>query len=335
MKNIQHTKIVSSLLSLNEYLQNEGIPAHICVEAIRLNSWFTEYYIQESLKGILSWLNENELNSFLSAYEISESSSPKRIGIIAAGNVPFVCMHDILMVILSGNIAEIKLSHQDAILPKWFCETWIRFLPQLSDFLHFVPNIKEVDFLIATGSNNTANALDYQFSHIPKLVRRHRFSIGILKNDINEENLTYLCEDILLYNGLGCRNVSHLFVPKSFSLKKLIKALNEYPNSLLSHNYLQKLNESNARLKMLEEDFLFSNNAILQIQTSLTFSQLGIINVVLYEKETEIMEILMPIENQIQCIVGLNISFGQAQKPFLADFADNEDTMALLLKLKQ
>jgi hypothetical protein len=325
---------ISSFQLLCKQISEMGVAPEIMAQAIEANTWFTEYYIQNSIKSILPWAAE--LPSFLANYDLSnQQNAPKKIGIIAAGNVPFVCMHDILMAIFSGHIALVKFSHQDAILPKWFCEKWIEILPKLADFLHFVPTIGDCDFLIATGSNNTANALNYQFSEMPKLIRKHRFSVALIKNDTSAKNLTFLCRDILWYNGLGCRNVSHLFLPKDFSLAKLENALNEYNITSLSENYLQKLKVNEAKLKMFGEKYAATKTAILQFQPDIQFSYLGIVNLILYENEREVEAQLTSLQSQIQCIVGQNIDFGQSQLPFLSDFADGEDSMALLLKLKQ
>ena len=335
MKNIFLDKLISSFKSLSQKLKSEGIPNEIITQAIRANSWFTTYYIQKSLEGILSW--ESQIDTFLAQYPTPQTAnfSPKKIGIIAAGNVPFVCMHDILMTVFSGNIALLKFSHQDNVLPKWLCEKWIEIMPNLAKNLHFVASIQDCDYLIATGSNNTANALNYQFSHIPKLIRKHRFSIAVIKNDINQEKLTSLCEDILLYNGLGCRNVSHIFVPKSFEIAKIENALNKYPLALLSNNYLQKLKENEARLQMLQQKYIRTRSAILQILSEIQFSNLGIINLICYENEADLATNISLIQTQIQCMIGLNVAYGQSQRPLLWDFADGEDTMALLLKLKE
>lgn len=335
MTKISLAERIQSFQMLCQQITKTGVSAEIIAQAIDANSWFTAYYIQKSLAGILSW--GEELAPFLQQYSLSDKDSfpPKKIGIIAAGNVPFVCMHDILMVIFSGNIAAVKFSHQDNILTKWICEKWIQILPKLANFLHFVSSINECDFLIATGSDNTANALNYHFERIPKLIRKHRFSLAIVKNDISMQKLTSLCEDILLHNGLGCRNVSQLFLPYDFPLQKLEQVLNEYPISLLSENYLQKRSESHARLKMLGEEFIATKSILIQKQVDIKFSYLGILNVILYENEAEITQKIATIQAQIQCLVGQNVEFGQAQSPFLNDFADGIDTMALLLKLNQ
>ena len=74
--------------------------------------------------------------------------------------------------------------------------------------------LKGCDAYIATGSNNSARYFEYYFSKYPHIIRRNRTSVAILTGNETAAELEALADDVNLYYGLGCRNVTKLYVPK-------------------------------------------------------------------------------------------------------------------------
>lgn len=54
------------------------------------------------------------------------------------------------------------------------------------------------------------------FGGIPSLLRGSRQSVAVLSGRETAAELSGLEEDIFSYSGLGCRNVSLLFLPRGY-----------------------------------------------------------------------------------------------------------------------
>lgn len=322
---------IESLGKLREECLTQTIPDEILQKAIAHNAWFTPFYIQKSIAAILDWWEEKTLTAFLQKYP-AQNPHRKKIGIIAAGNVPCVGLQDILMVLWSGNVAYVKLSHQDDILIPFLMEKWKKHLHILENLLFFVPKIEEVDFLIATGSNNTARYIEYNFDYIPKIIRKNRFSVAILRGNESEKALQALCEDIFLYNGLGCRNVSHIFALTE-NILPLQRAIYQYDKSHISAIYLQKISYERAKYHIMPDvDVMDCGTIFLKKVKKPQYAPIGVLHICFFATETEIQVALETYQAQIQCVVGWELQLGQAQKPQIDDFADGIDVWKSIIK---
>jgi len=322
-------ELSKSLYKLAEELSLEFIPEPVLAQALADNPWYTPYYIARSLEGIKSWLQADQLETFLSAYPHRPSQSQK-IGIITAGNLPLVGFHDLMVGVLSGHQIFVRSSHQDRALMEWIVAAWIKCLPALSQSLHLVTELPEIDYLIATGSNNTARYLRSRFKGVPQLIRQNRFSVAILDEHTDSKQLKKLTEDVLLYNGLGCRNVSTLILTKSFALDAWISSLQQYSSQGLNPHYLERVLHERHRMKMLGASFIDGGIILMQAVNALKYASMGVLNLLRVENRAEIETILSSHRDRLQCIVGKETPFGTTQIPALDDFADGIDTMALL-----
>ncbi|MEM7372187.1 MAG: hypothetical protein AAF587_26450 [Bacteroidota bacterium] len=322
-------QLIDSIAMLAERFCLEEIPESTVKEALSANPWFTEFYLDRSLRAIQTWLDRDLIQAFVDRYP-APPDTPLQIGIIAAGNVPLVGFHDVLICLLSGNIAYVKCSHQDRVLMEWIRDIWLEELPLLKDFFHIVPKLAFIDHLIATGNNNSARYFHRTFREIPRIVRKNRFSVAILTPEVKEESLELLCQDILLYNGLGCRNVSNLILAQGFDLKRLIKHLNAYTQNFINPLYLERVLYEKTRMKVLGLPAISSKNLLFLPSTSLEYTAMGTIRVVTVQSEEEISDSLKTASSRIQCIIGRDTPFGQSQEPQLDTFADGIDTMAIL-----
>lgn len=333
---ISRPALIESIVLLREVLYVEKLPVNTLTTALRENRWFSSFYISSSFSGIRSWLHSDVLQKFLASYPASISRS-KKVAVIAAGNLPLVCFHDVLMTLFAGHICMLKCSHQDRVLIKYIRKKWIEILPEVANRFIIVEQIPEVDFLISTGSNNTARYIEANFPTTPKLVRRNRYTVGLLKPDMSEKEMLGLAKDILLYNGLGCRNVSNLLIYPNVDERVFYEILKDYPQNYLNPMYLERVLYERVRLEQLGRNFKVFPNILVKPSSQFSFASMGLIFGVYLKQEKfqkeEGKELLARHHGDIQTVVGLETDYGNAQSPSLKDFADNVDTLKLLSTL--
>lgn len=321
---------IDRLKALKEILTPDTFPEVVIREAIAKNPWFSDADIRRSLAGISGWLEPAQVEKFLSRYEATPRKD-LRVGVIAAGNLPLVCMHDVLSVLVTGQQLFLKSSSQDRVIIRWVFNQWVTKRPEIVKTFHLVESLPEVDMLIATGSNNTARYLSSAYGEIPHIIRKNRFSVAVLGEWTTEEDVQNLMEDIFSYNGLGCRNVSNVVFLPGFFKTVWEKSLREFPQNRLHPLYLERYLIECVRRKMKRESFLDSGTILRIPAQELSYASMG----VLYELELPNLQQWESLANryqdEIQCVVGQEVPYGQAQYPTITDFADGVDTVAWVL----
>lgn len=301
------------------------------------NGWFTPEQVYFSLHSWAEALTEENLNKWLSPYNFS-NVEPKNIGLILAGNIPLVGFHDFLSVLISGHNALVKTSSNDQHLIQFLANYLITVEPKLSDKITFTDGrLENFDAIIATGSNNTARYFEFYFKDKPSIIRKSRNSVAVLSGKESHEDLVGLGEDIFRYFGLGCRNVSKLFVPKGYSFEAFFQAMYEQKEVIYYEKYANNYDYNKAVFLM--SNFKLLDNEFLTLKEDSSYA--SPISSVFYEYYDDIAEIQNRLSNdteKIQCIVSNNliensIDFGQTQQPKLWDYADNVDTLAFLTRL--
>jgi len=204
--------------------------------ARNLNPWFVPASIDLSLAGIACFLKEENLVAWVSKYSLADEKN-KKVGIAMAGNIPLVGFHDYLCVLISGNEAVIKLSSQDSYLLPTINHWLIEIEPRFAKKIHFEERLNHVNAMIATGSDNTSRYFEYYFRNIPHIIRKNRSSIAILMGEEDNVHLTELGKDVFSYFGLGCRNISKLFVPEGYDFIALLDAWESYKEIIHHHKY--------------------------------------------------------------------------------------------------
>lgn len=301
------------------------------------NGWFTPEQVYFSINSWSEALTDENLSKWLSAYTFTDKS-PKNIGLILAGNIPLVGFHDFLTVLITGNNVLVKTSSNDQHLIKFLAKYLIQVDEKLADKITFVEGkLEKFDAIIATGSNNTSRYFDYYFKNVPSIIRKNRNSVAILTGNESNEDLDNLGEDIFRYFGLGCRNVSKLFVPKGYDFKVFFEAIFNYKDVIFYEKYANNYDYNKAVFlmslyKLLDNEFL-----TLKEDTSYS-SPISSVFYEFYDDLDVLKSRLKTDEEQIQCVVSNNlvensIQFGQTQKPMLWDYADNIDTIAFLNSL--
>jgi len=296
------------------------------------NPWFTIENQKFALKQWTDLLTEENITDWLKEYQISKTT--KRVGLILAGNIPLVGFHDVISVVLSNHIPVIKLSSKDKYMIPFLLKKWNEFSEGNVSF-EFVEKLENFDAVIATGSNNTARYLEYYFKNHLNIIRKNRTSIAVLKGDETEEELKLLAEDIFRYFGLGCRNVTRLFIPQDFVLDRLFESFLGF-QEIINHNKYANNYDYNRAVYLLNQDKFWDNNFVMLKEDEKLFSPLSVINFSRYSSLDEVKSFMAENEENIQCVVakeelGLDsIKLGEAQHPGLNTYADNVDTMKFL-----
>ena len=296
------------------------------------NSWFTQESQRFALKQWADLLTEENLNHWLSKYKPSHDS--KKVGLILAGNIPMVGFHDVISVILSQHIALIKLSSKDRTILPFLLNKWQEFSEAELQY-EFVEKLQDFDAVIATGSNNTARYLEYYFKNHLSIIRKNRTSIAVLKGDETPEELQLLAEDIFRYYGLGCRNVTRLFIPQDFVIDGLFENFLNF-KEIINHNKYANNYEYNRAIYLLNQERFWDNNFVMLKEDEALFSPLSVINFTRYKNIDEVKSFINENKENIQAIaakpeLGLDsIALGEAQNPDLETYADHVDTMQFL-----
>ena len=302
------------------------------------NGWYTPENVCFSIQSWATALTEENLDKWLSSYNI-ELNTPKNIGLILAGNIPLVGFHDFLSVLISGNNVLVKTSSNDQLLLPFLAKYIIAIEPELANKITFVEGkLENFDAVIATGSNNTARYFEYYFKDKPNIIRKNRNSIAVLNGKETKEELIALGKDIFRYFGLGCRNVSKLFVPKGYIFNTFFEAIFEYQDIIHYEKYANNYDYNKAVFLM--SNFKLLDNGFLTIKEDNSYaSPISSVFYEFYESIEDLQIRLQSESEQIQCIVSNNlvensIDFGQTQRPNLWDYADNVDTVSFLLTIK-
>lgn len=303
------------------------------------NPWFTPEFTKTAVNNIRhQFLDKDKLHDWLAPYEDKlVPDSPKKVGLVLAGNLPLVGFHDLLSVLVTGHQAVLKLSSKDEHLYHFLLSQLKKISPELAAQVSIVPRLEGFDAVIATGSDNSSRYFEYYFGKYPNIIRKNRHSVAVLSGKETEEELQQLGEDIFLYFGLGCRNVSKIYVPQDYDLTKLLSALEGY-NSLKDHDkYRNNLDYNLTLLLMNNIPHLASEFLILQEDQSLG-SRIATVHFEHYKTLEEVALSLQLNKEHIQCVVSGSselpgFKFGEAQKPALDDYADNVNTLDFLTSL--
>jgi Acyl-CoA reductase (LuxC) len=357
---------IDLLKSLGEYCLSSD-PAWQAAKrkAHAANGWFIPEFVDEAVQRIVTgYLQPERLAAWAERYAVAtENPHPRTVGLVMAGNIPLVGFHDFLSVFVSGHRQLIKPSTRDEVLIRHLVERLTEMKPAVADSVGFAERLNGCDAYIATGSNNSARYFDYYFGKYPNLIRRNRTSVAVLTGEETTAELEALADDVCLYFGLGCRNVTQLLVPGHYDFLPLLEAFKKYGHladlTKYKNNYDYQLT-----ILILNKKYYMSNDSILLTENESPFSPISLLHYRYYHPG-EAATLIRTHETDIQCVVsspslnaaaigtptGLNfapntvghsvgtfagpvLSFGQAQQPGLDDYADGVDTMAFLQGLQ-
>jgi len=336
MSNFNINALIDTLSALGEQLSkpNEQL-SDVINDEPHYNAWFTPENVQKAVKANGLMLNRADITTWLSNYHFNNSN--KKVGLILAGNIPMVGIHDVLCVLASGNHALIKSSSQDNRLIKYVLQMLIDIDDSFASKFTFIERLENFDAVIATGSNNTSRYFEYYFGKVPNIIRKNRNSIAVLSGSESAEQLHGLGHDIFDYYGLGCRNVSKLLVPDGYNFNFFFESIQSYEQIIHHHKYNNNY-DYNKSIYLVNRDAHLDNGFLLVKQDERLTSPLAVLFYSNYNDQQGIEYLLNAESEKIQCIVSAMplqvnnqlVNFGESQQPKLWDYADGIDTMKFL-----
>jgi len=307
------------------------------------NPWFTLDHIDQSTKAIFEkFLSDEILERISETYGAKcNPKQPIRIGVVMAGNIPMVGMHDVLSVFLSGHIGLLKSSSKDAVLIPFLLDKMAEIDQRIGEHLYFPDNLSDGAAFIATGSNNSVRYFETYFGKYPSIIRKNRNSIALINGAETDDQLIALGKDVFDYFGLGCRNVSKLFVPQGYKFDHLLDLWQEHYVHVILHNSYKNNYDYCYTMYLLNKMEFFMGGSILIVPDERLSSRISMLNYEQYIDLESLGNIVEQHKEEIQCIVGQDsfsgiaevIPFGTTQEPDFFDYADGIDTMAFLNNL--
>lgn len=327
-------------LQYNKDLQALGklliaLPESVLNSAQIHNQWFSPQFVKLAANNWAKALNETDIKKWLNG--ITPSNETKQVGIIMAGNIPYVGLHDLISVLAVGHKALVKLSSTDEILMKYVITSLIEINPAYAEKIEITERLNSADMVIATGSDNSARYFDYYFRDKKTLIRKNRTSIAVLTGQESKEELEALADDIYMYYGLGCRNVTHVLMPRTMDLHAFYTALDKYMDHVHHHKFYNNYMYHKSILLMNLTKHYDNGFMIFQEKEELN-APLATLNYHYYDSDSDIVNYLEKYKEQFQCIVSKHpsviegIPYGTSQSPALWHYADNINTLAFLTK---
>ena len=309
-------------------------------KAVIHNSWFTEQSVVFALNSVIEeMLDLSKLNEWVSKYSIPDQKENKIVALILAGNIPAVGFHDVLSVLIFGHQAQIKLSSKDAVVIPFILDNLLEIEPRFQEQIEFVDRVHGFDAIIATGSDNTGSYFEHYFKKYPHIIRKNRKSIGIIDSSTSDDDIRAMGEDIFKFFGLGCRNISKLYVQNTVDLTRVMEIWHEQKEIILHNKYKNNYDYNYTVFLLNKENFLM-NGALLLRENQSLHSRIACVH---YETFNEIEDLNSKIDSErdsLQCIVYQNtakipecILPGTTQKPQLWQYADNVDIVQFLTSI--
>lgn len=305
------------------------------------NTWFTPENISFALNTWKEALSEESISAWIrDSIPGFQLVKPKQIAIIMAGNIPLVGFHDFLCTLMAGHRVLGKLSSDDKILLPAIADVLCQIEPQFLNLIQFTEStLSDFDAVIATGSNNTARYFEFYFSKYPHIIRKNRNGVAVLSGNESDQDYKKLGTDICMHFGLGCRNVSKVFIPEGFAPEKLFKAIEHYYSALNNHHKFMNNHSYNSSVYLLNSVKHLDNNVFILTESEHYSSPIPVLYYQFYRNIETLKEKLIQDDEMIQCIANdiftnnKTVALGCTQSPGLADYADGIDTMKFLLEL--
>ena len=326
LRNILNNRTGRFSEELNDLIDNQ----------YQLNPWFTPENAKSALIAIANELTKENLLKWTNAYpELKKEIKPQKVAVIMAGNIPLAGFHDMLSVLMTGNKLIAKTSSKDSELNVFISKVLCSINPGFCSGIEFTEGtLANFDMVIATGSNNTSRYFEYYFGKYPNIIRKNRNSIAIIDGNETNKQLELLGTDIFLYFGLGCRNVSKIYIPEGYDYTALSRHWEKHSHIICHKKYANNYDFNKAVFLVNKEKFHDIGYLLLKENIGLA-SPVSVLYYEYYKEQTAVSQLIEIQKENIQCIVGRNwVPFGDAQSPHLWDYADGTDTLEFLLKKK-
>jgi hypothetical protein len=334
--------IIEKIVKLGDHLRqvDDKTLEDMALVAMRDNRFFDKESITNAIKYWGDHLTEEKIHSWIKPYDTKHGSAEeKKVGIVCAGNIPLVGLHDLLSVILTSHKALVKLSSKDTFLMQYVINSL-----GLPEKIEVVPQLKGANAYIATGSGNTTRYFEYYFKGKPSLIRGNRTSLAIIPENITKEEIKSIGEDIFKYYGMGCRNVTKILIPENFVLESLAEQWEDLSSKALNNSKYKNNYDYQLSIRLINKMPFMDCGGLIVEHTDKLFSAVSVLNVGYYTNQAQVAEYVTHNRDDIQCVVGrsldmedfrdVGVPFGKAQSPALSDYADNIDTVKFLMELQ-
>lgn len=332
---------IAVLVQLGNHLRGEDEYLRAVMHRTNFhNKWFTIANQELAIGAVADkFLREENLRKWLDHYRLDDNVQVQTIGLILAGNIPLVGFHDILCVFAVGHKAKIKLSDKEPYLLPYLLKLLEKYDNRTIAYFEIVNFLKDFDAVIATGSNNSARYFEAYFNKVPHIIRKNRNAVAVLTGKETADELRALGRDVFQYYGLGCRNVSKIYVPRGYNFQLLLEVLHEFREIVLNDKYKNNF-DYNFALYILNKKPHLSNGCIILTEDHSLQSRIAGLHYEFYDDLETVEEEIRGRSEEIQCVVAKDnvlrtktLPFGKAQEPELWDYADGVDTMQFLLSL--
>ena len=315
-------------LGLADLAQNSDLLARASVR----NPWFTPEFSVDALTAWSQALRAESLDQWKPRWP-KDLGPSRRVGIVGAGNLPLVALHDVLCAYLAGHEIWFKASSDDPVLTSAVLDGLRSLDPDARIFL--AERLNGVDALIATGGDQAVAHFDQYFSHIPRILRGARTSAAVVPADATDAELEALADDIFRYFGRGCRSVTHLAVERGLDVQRLFASWMRWAHLASHARYGSNYDYHRALFMLNREPFLENNWVVLREHGTLK-PPLSVLHYSQHDSAAQAESWLDAQTDQLQTVVGRGrTAFGQSQFPALWDYADGVDTPAFLVGLGQ
>lgn len=319
-------------------------------QTMEAENTFTEEAVAFAVNQQMRSLSADALRRWLRGRGADDT---RTIGVLSAGNVPFVGLQDFLAVLLTGHryVGSVS-SRSPALLPAFAADLSFRVDGIDVDFDDAERLFGRVDAVVAAGSDETASWVAEQCAahEIPperRLIRGHRFSVAVIDGNETSSELESLAEDALLHEGFGCRNIAVIWAPESLSPDELLDAFAHFRAVFPAHRdtpgrlkmqqaFLEAVDEPHAYGEGLE--FLLSKgDPEVQPPGHIRWTEyetLDAVNRWLSENEDRVQLIAARSKLYTQLVTDTPVvALGEAQRPPVDWCPDGRDTIAFLSEL--
>ena len=343
MNKLPFANRLAAFIALGQFLEklptDADLLAGICDRVSYQNAWFTPENVKGAINGMASLLSAESLENWASSYP-QEPLIHKKVGVVMAGNLPFVGFHDMLCVLISGHTLQARFSSTDTVLPMFVIAKLIEIEPLFAERVEIAEQLIKPEAIIATGGDNTGRYFDYYFGKYPSIIRRNRNSLALISGKETKEELEGLAKDILQYFGLGCRSISQVLVPENYNWTPLFEACESWNEMRHNHKYFNNY-EYQKSILLINKVAHWDNGFLMITENVRISSAISVLHFLPYKQPAEALAHIRNHQEKIQCIVGNPaewvgaddlqiIPFGTAQTPSLYHYADGIDTMKWL-----
>jgi len=337
---MERNSFLNSLNNLKEViLRSQTDLEEVYLKSEQANPWFIRRFLEASMDAILQpFIDSDKCKKWFQAYP-ENNSQPRRVGLIMAGNIPLVGFHDLFCVLAAGHKAVIKLSDKDPWLLPFITDQWRRVYPELEDHITYVERLDKIDTVIATGSNNSGRYFEYYFRNYPHVFRQNRNGVAFLTGKESMMDLKNLAKDIFMFFGLGCRNVSKIYVPAGYDFSRWQEVIAEW-SFLGDHNKYRNNLDYNYAIYLINSVPHINLGHLILKEDDAIVSRIGCLHYSYYDDLSTVENELDKRRGEIQCVVSASslaswehVPFGETQNPALDQYADGVDTMQFLTTL--